>query len=342
MQLAKLSQMAFGYANSQVLYATVRLGVADALADGPLPAAELARQTGCAPAELARLLRALILLGVVDAEEASDVAAAERVALTELGRPLCAGHPQSLQSGILLQGDPAMWRAWGDLTQGLRGGASAFACAHGQPLFDYIGGDPRLAAVFHATMRAGAEALAAGVVKAYNFGSARTVADIGGGHGRLLAAVLEAAPAARGILLDTAAGVAEASRTLHNAGMSGRCSVEVSDFFQGVPEGDVMLLNGILHDWDDERSAVLLRHCRDSIAADGHLLVLEQVRPEQLAGAEAATAVMSDLAMLVYAGGRERSAQEFRRLLAGAGFSLAGITPPLTPSFTRMLIAQPA
>jgi AcrR family transcriptional regulator len=69
-------------------------------------------------------------------------------------------------------------------------------------------------------LRAGAEALAAGVVKAYNFGSARTVADIGGGYGRLLAAVLEAAPAARAILPDTAAGVAEASRTLHDAGLS--------------------------------------------------------------------------------------------------------------------------
>lgn len=303
MQLAKLSQLAFGYANSQVLYATVRLGVADALADGPLPAAELARQTGCGSAELARLLRALILLGVVDAGEASDVAAAERVTLTELGRPLCAGHPQSLQSGILLQGDPAMWRAWGELSQGLRGGASAFACAHGQSLFDYIGGDPRLAAVFHSTMRAGAESLATGVVNAYNFGSAAIVADIGGGYGRLLAAVLEAAPAARGRLLDTAAGVAEASRTLHDAGLSGRCSVEVGDFFQGVPEGDVMLLNGILHDWDDERSALLLRHCRRAIAPDGHLLVLEQVRPDQLAGPEVAAAIMSDLAMLVYAGG---------------------------------------
>jgi SAM-dependent methyltransferase len=235
-----------------------------------------------------------------------------------------------------------MWVAWGELTRSLRGGASAFAYAHGQPLFDYLGGEPGLAAVFHATMRDQAEVFAAAAVKAYDFGSARIVVDVGGGYGQLLATVLQAAPAARGILLDTAAGVAQARRTLDAAGLSGRCSVQAGDFFQSVPEGDVLLLNGILHDWDDQRGAALLRRCRDAVAADGHLLILEQVRPDQLSGTEAATVVLSDLAMLVYTGGRERSAAEFRQVLADGGFTLTGITPPLEPSLTRMLIAEPS
>src|ERR1700761_1600913 len=147
MQLAKLSQMAFGYANAQVLYAAVRLGVPDALAAGPRPAADLARSAACAPGDLVRLLRALAVLGVVETPD-GDLAADGLVALTELGQPLRSDHPQSLRSGILLQGDPAMWAAWGELTRSLRGGVSGFDCAHGQPLFDYLGGEPRLAAVF--------------------------------------------------------------------------------------------------------------------------------------------------------------------------------------------------
>jgi hypothetical protein len=336
MTYANLSRMAFGYATSQILYAAVRLGVPDALAAGPVPIEQLAGALECDPGGLTRLLRALVVLGVVE-----DVAPGH-VGLAEQGRPLCADHQRSMRSSLLLLGDPAVWQAWGQLTHAVRTGETAFDHAHGQPLFDYLAGDSPLSGVFNAAMAEGTDRIASEVAKAYDFGNARTVIDIGGGNGTLLAAVLAAAPAARGILFDTAEGAAAAGSTFRQAGVSDRAAIEHGDFFQTVPQGDVMLIKGVLHDWDDQRCITVLRNCRKSIPADGRLLVLEPVLPDRLDTAEANGVVMSDIAMLVYTGGRERGRAEFEDLLAESGFRLADVSPMLPGSMIRIVIADPA
>ncbi|MFC4586160.1 acetylserotonin O-methyltransferase [Sphaerisporangium corydalis] len=332
---AKLSQMAFGYATSQILYAAVRLCVLEGLAAGARPVEELARALGCDPGALRRLLRALVVLGVAEEDGAGGFA------LAELGRPLLAVHPLSIRSSVLLLGDPATWGAWGALTHGVRTGEAAFDHVHGRPLFDHLARHPGLSEIFNTAMREGAEQIAPEVPKAYDFGGARTVVDIGGGNGTVLAAILSAAPGARGILFDTAEGAAGAAGTFRRAGVADRCSIETGDFFQGVPEGDVLVVKGVLHDWDDERCATLLRGCRASIAPGGRLLVLEPVLPPRLDTPEASGVVMSDIAMLVYTGGRERGGDEFRYLFAASGFHLAGVTPPLAGSAIRILVADP-
>ncbi len=336
MSYARLSQLAFGHMNAQILYAAVRLGVPEALARGPVSPGEVADTVGCDPAGLARLLRALIVLGV-----AAEVTPG-RVTLAELGRPLCADHPRSMRSSVLLLGHPATWQAWGALADGVRAGADAFGHAHGQPLFRYLADDAELSAVFNTAMDEGTEPVAAAVPRSYDFAAARTVVDVGGGNGTLLAAVLAAAPGACGILYDSDTGSAQAAATLRRPGLAGRVRVAAGDFFAAVPPGDLMLLKGILHDWDDERCLTILRNCRRSIAPDGRLLVLEPVLPDRLGTAEAAAAVMSDIAMLVYTGGRERTGTEFRGLLADGGFSLTEVTPPLAGSAIRILAAAPA
>lgn len=336
MTYANLSRMAFGYATSQILYAAVRLGVPDALAGAPLAVEQLAATLDCDPAGLTRLLRALAVLGVV-----SDVAPGQ-VALTAQGRPLCADHPQSMRSSLLLLGDPAVWRAWGALTHAVRTGETAFDSVHNRPLFDYLADDPDLSEVFNTAMGEGTERIAPEVPKAYDFTGAGTVVDIGGGNATLLAAVMAAAPDARGIVFDTAEGAADAPATIERACLSDRVSVEHGDFFASVPQGDVMLLKGVLHDWDDERCISVLRNCRQSIRAGGRLLVLEPVMPTRLDNPEANGVVMSDIAMLVYTGGRERSRSEFEALLAASGFRLADVLPPLAGSVIRIIIAAPA
>ncbi|MFI7631050.1 methyltransferase [Microbispora rosea] len=333
---ATLSRMAFGYQSSQILYAAVRLGVPDLLAEGPAPVTRLAESTGSDPHALGRLLRALVVLGVVEEGEPGWFG------LTEQGQPLRADHPWSMRSSLLLLGDPDTWRAWGALTDSVRTGEAAWDHAHGRPLFDHLARHPELSAVFNRAMHEGTERIAPALPRAYDFGRAHTVVDIGGGNGALLAAVLAATPGLKGVLFDTADGVAGAAEELRRAGLSDRCSIEAGDFFEAVPEGDVMLIKGVLHDWDDRRCIAILRSCRRSIAADGRLLVLEPVMPSGLGTPEAAGAVMSDVAMLVYTGGRERGMTEFRDLLAAAGFDLTEVTPPLGGSEIRALVAKPA
>jgi hypothetical protein len=132
-----------------------------------------------------------------------------------------------------------------------------------------------------------------------------------------------------------------AAETFRRAGLSDRWSIESGDFFEAVPKGDVLLVKGILHDWDDRRCVTLLRNCRESIVDGGRLLVLEPVLPDRLDAPEAAAVVMSDIAMLVYTGGRERTRAEFQRLLAAGGFDLVEVTPPLTGFAIRILVADP-
>ncbi len=187
-------------------------------------------------------------------------------------------------------------------------------------------------------MREGTERIAPALPKAYEL---HRRADRGRGRRRQRHAArggLAAAPGLKGILFDTAEGVAGADEEFRRAGLSDRCVIETGDFFEAVPGGDVMLVKGVLHDWNDRRCVVLLRACRRSIAADGRLLVLEPVMPSGLGTPEAAGAVMSDIAMLVYTGGRT----EFRDLLAAAGFDLTEVTPPLGGSAIRILVARPA
>jgi hypothetical protein len=324
--------MAFGHVTAQLIYAAVRLGVPDALAGGPLPPGKLADLLGCDPAGLSRLLRALIVLRLV--EQAPD----GHVELTEPARPLCADHPRSMRSSVLLLGDPAIWQAWGAFADAVRTGEPAFDLAHGRPLFDHLADDPVLSAIFNSAMGDDTGVLGPAVARAHDFTGAGTVVDIGGGNGALLRALLAAAPDARGILFDTATGSAEA---VPPAGPPGRWSVEAGDFFTAVPAGDVLLLKGILHDWDDQRCLTLLRNCRASIAPHGRLLVLEPVIPDRVDPVAAAGVVLSDIAMLVHTGGRERSRDEFERLFAAAGFALSAVTRPLGRSPIRILTADP-
>ncbi|WP_049570340.1 methyltransferase [Nonomuraea sp. SBT364] len=332
---ASLARTAFGYAGSQILYAAVRLGVPDALAGGPVPVGKLADALGADPAALKRLARALVVLGVV--REAPP----GQLALAEAGRPLCADHPRSMRSSVLLFGDPAVWRAWGALHDSVLTGEPAFDQVHGLPLFDHLAGDAGLSRIFNTAMREGTGHLAAEVPRAYDCGGARVVVDIGGGDGTLLAAILTAVPGARGILYDTAQGGAGAGETFRRANVAERCTVEAGDFFAGVPGGDLMLLKGILHDWDDRRCATLLRRCREAIHPGGRLLVIEPVMPARLDAPDAAGAVMSDIAMLVYTGGRERDRAEFGDLLAAGGFAPDGLTAPLGGTAIRVLAARP-
>jgi SAM-dependent methyltransferase len=167
------------------------------------------------------------------------------------------------------------------------------------------------------------------VVRIYDFSGVRTVVDIGGAHGVLLAAVLQANPAARGILLDLPHVIATAGDGIASAGLSERCELMSGDFFEAVPEGaDLHLLKQILHDWDDERAARLLQNCHRALPADGRLLVVEMVIPSDN---RPSPAQAMDLNMLVLLGGQERTGEQFERLLRGAGFRLERIVPTQSP-----------
>ncbi|WP_066366070.1 methyltransferase [Herbidospora mongoliensis] len=326
--MKNLSAMAFGFAGSQILYAATKLGLPDVLARGPIGVADLAVKVQVNQDSLHRLLRALVVLDV-----AIEIPPG-RYALSAFGQPLRAGHPRSIRSSVLLLGDPATWQAWGALTSAVQTGETAWDHVHGRPLFEHLAASEELSTIFNTAMREGTGQVAEFVP--FDF-SGTTVVDVGGGNGTLLAALLGRHPDAHGVLFDSAEGTAAAVPIL--ADVADRCRIENGDFFDAVPEGDVIILKGILHDWDDDTCVRLLRGCRKSLRLGGRLLVIEPVMPESLAAPEASGVVMSDLAMLVYTGGRERTRSEFGALLDAAGFTLTQVSERLGASSIRVVEA---
>jgi SAM-dependent methyltransferase len=176
-------------------------------------------------------------------------------------------------------------------------------------------------------------------VPAYDFVGVQTVVDVGGGHGALVAAILQAHPGLRGVLYDLPEVVGEA-QALSGDDLAGRVRIESGDFFRSVPAGgDLYLLKLVIHDWGDDEAAAILANVRAVIPPDGRLLLVEHVLPEGGGGYH--PAMFLDLNMLTVLGaGRERTRGEYDALLARSGFGPARVIPTRMP--LSILEAVPA
>jgi len=204
-------------------------------------------------------------------------------------------------------------------------GACAFEHAHGQNIFDYLASRPDQGRIFDAAMTGVHGRESAAMLDVYDFSDVGTLADVGGGNGSLLAATLLRYPRMQGLLFDMPRVIGLAQANLQAAGVGQRARVVGGSFFEEIPSGaDAYLLRHIIHDWDDERSTVILKNCRRAMSKDNRLLLVESVIP---AGNEPSFGKLLDLNMLVMPGGAERTEQEYRQLLRGANFELARIVP---------------
>ncbi|GLW63425.1 methyltransferase [Actinomadura rubrobrunea] len=333
MARSALLDMAFGYMPAQILYAAVELRLADALADGPRTAEELAEETRAHAPSLHRLLRALTVLGAVRQVEPN------RFALTEEGERLRPDAPGSICGLVALFCGPEVWRTWGDLVETVRTGEYAWERMTGMIPFEYFARNPEASATFNRAMAEDARNVAPALVRTHDFGRYRTIADIGGGNGTLMAAILRAVPGLRGVLFDLPAALEDAGRPLEEAGVADRCEAVSGDFFASVPEGaDAYVLKSVIHDWDDEKAAAILRTCRAAMTPEARVLIVEPVLPP-LVTPEYRRAIMSDVNMLVATGGRERTEAEFRDLLAAAGLRQVSISDLLEPTTYRIIEA---
>src|SRR3954451_8480679 len=316
---AALRRLVNGYQVSQAIYVAATLGIADLLADGPRSSDELAAATDTDPSTLYRVLQALGSAGVL--HERADL----RFSLTEVGECLRADAPQPVGGWAALIGRPYVWDAWGALLHSVHTGENALRHRTGMGPWEYRAQHPDEGAIFDRAMTDLSRRMNRAVLEAYDFSRFSTVVDVGGGQGALLAAVLAAHPALRGVLFDQPQVVAPAGAALAAAGVADRCTVVGGDFFEGVPEGgDAYVMRAILHDWEDAEAVAILRSCRRAMPEDGTLVVVER----ELGGPiEKPDAKFTDLNMLVLTGGRERTLDEFAALYASAGFELVGATP---------------
>ncbi|MCT2582115.1 methyltransferase [Actinophytocola gossypii] len=328
-----LVHLVFGTMAAQAVRAAVRLGVPNALAGRERTAPEVAADCATDPDATRRLLRALAALDLLT-ETGPDT-----FALTPAGALLRSDQPGSLHAFAEMFTDETITGAWQRLDHAVRTGNTTFADVFGTDFFAHLKSRPELSATFNASMSQGTALVAETLPARYPFERFHTVADIGGGDGTLLAAILRAHPHLRGILYDTEEGQAEAGATL--GPVADRVDRATGDFFTGVPAGaDVYLLKSVIHDWPDDACATILDHCRRVVPADGRLLIVEPILPDVVDEAAPPVMYLSDLNMLVNLGGRERTRADFDALCRRCGFALTDVVD-LPPAAFRIIEATP-
>jgi hypothetical protein len=312
--------MLAGHRITAVIYVAAVLGIPDELADGRRTSADIADRVGAHEPSLRRLLRALVALGVC--AELGD----RTFELTAMGRYLPAKARGSLKPYVLFEGQ-FLRRGWNGLLDSIRTGKTGaeLAGVDLEKTWNAQGAD-----LFNEAMVAITQFVAPVVASAYDFSGIGRLIDVGGGHGELLAVILNAYPALRGAIFDLPSCAEGAARHLADAGVSGRCEFVAGSFFESIPSGaDALMLKSVIHDWNDERSIRILANCRGALGPTGKLLLVERIMPDALdaSRAEHRAIVLNDLNMLRGPGGLERTEHEFRDLLAKAGLTLTRVIP---------------
>jgi hypothetical protein len=307
------------------------LGIADLLANGPRRSEDIAQATSTHPGSLYRMLRLLTSFGIFSEVEP------QTFAQTPLSEVLRSGIPGSLRQWMRMVGLSAWGPMFAEALHSVKTGEPSFKHTAGVEFFDYLKAHPRDGEIFNEAMTSLGQGVDAAVVQAYDFSGVRRLVDVGGGHGALISAILQANPELRGTLFDLPHVVDGAIRTLNAAGVADRCEIVGGDFFESVPTGgDAYVLKWIVHDWDHDRAVRILRNCRRAMTPTSRLLLIETVIPSP---DEPHAGKIMDFVMLLGLGGQERTAQQYASLLRDAGCELTTVVP--TASAMSVVEAMP-
>ena len=299
-----ITDMVMNIVSSHALLVATDLGVAEALGDGEETAASLARKIGANADKLSRILRLLASKGIF--EQRGD-----KFRNTPTSVLLRKDHPQSMRGLVraIHTGAPVL----AHLEHAVRTGRPAAEMVDPDGLWVWLAKNPELGRAFDDAMVSKSVTTIPAIVAAYDFSRFSTIADIGGGKGHLIKAVLDATPKARGILFDLPQVVERAK-----GAASSRLTIQGGDLFKDrLPAADAYLLMNVIHDWSDEESVAILKAVRKAASVQSRLLLMETPLPES---GQADLPLAVDILMMAYASGRERKLSEYQTLLAASGW----------------------
>ncbi|MGW7257381.1 methyltransferase [Streptomyces sp. NPDC054834] len=316
----RLRELVFGAACAAALRAAARLGVADALGDSPMAVADLAAAVKTEPKPLGRLLRALSCYGVFAEREDGTFAH------TDMSRLLREDDPNSLRYISLWCTEPWTWDAWPRLDEAVRTGRNVVEDLYGKEFFTYLNEDaPESADVFNRAMTTSSKQSAREVAELLDLSGAKSVADIGGGQGHVVARLLEKYPSMRGTLLDLPRVVENADPRLREGGsLADRVSVVPGDCREAIPvRADVYIIKNIL-EWDDESTARCLRNVIEAGGPKARVVVIENL-VDDTPSMRFSTAM--DLLLLMNVGGAKHTTASMVSRLTAAGLVIDDISP---------------
>jgi len=306
------------YHTAGLAYAAVKLGLPETMGSDVWTAERLAASLDVSASHLFRVLRGLATLGLVEAH--SD----DTFALTAAGKSLAPGAPTNLREKLLIVVEQ-YWQPWANVAACLKTGTPAFELVFGETVGDWRRSHPAHGAAFDSYLARESFANAGSIIEALDLTRAKTVADIGGGHGGLLAAILQTHPKLCGVLFDQPHMAEAAKAFLQPLGVAERVAFVTGDFLTGIPvQADVYLLKSVLQQWDDTEALRILKNCRDAMKPGAQLIIYERLMPEK--ATDDSAAIMLDLHMMVISGGQARTRAEMEALLTNAGFSVTNVS----------------
>ncbi len=310
----ELLEIVYSYRKAQLFYIAAKLGISAILANGPKSSDEIAQCTHTDPDALYRVLRALSSFGIYKEN------AKKHFELTAKGAFLNKDAPSSVWIDAIMRMEEYNWRPWGELIYSVKTGKSAFEKIFGMNLFEYLAHNPEASQTFNEAMGIYTQNSATVVLDNYDFSSYRVIADVGGGNGELLKQILSRYAHIQGILFDLPTVIQKTHLDSSEPDIIQRLEVVPGSFFDAIPGNcDLYILKKIIHDWDDERSIKILRNCFNACPKGSKILLIENVLDTQ--NKHFLDIAINDIHMLVQTiGGRERTQQEYYRLLSEAGF----------------------
>lgn len=316
----ELTRLLSGMSVTGIVQAAARLGVADAVGHEGATVEELAVRLGVGRTPVRRLLRGLAAVGVLEEVEP------DRYAHNEVSRLLRSDVEDSMLTVALLSAGRWNWSLWSRLADAVCG----VDVAHdefGKDLYAYLVEDaPADGELFNRAMADTTKAVSAPVVDALDLAGARTVADVGGGRGELLLALLAEHPELEAVLFDLEEVLPQVLPALREGPQAERCRLVGGDCLAAVPVvADVYLVKHMVHQWDDDKVGRMLGNVAAAAPAGARVVVIEQVVSSTGPGAE--FTMIMDLQMMLTLDGHERTERDFAQLFAAVGLEFVGVTP---------------
>ncbi|MFF1686728.1 MULTISPECIES: methyltransferase [unclassified Streptomyces] len=316
----RLRELVFGAACAAAVRAAARLGVPDALGDTPMSVEDLAAAVKTQPTTLRRLLRALSSQGVFT--ERPDGTFAH----TDMSRLLREDDPNSLRYIALWCTEPWTWNVWPKLDEAVRHGRNVFEDVYDREFFTYLNQDaPESAHVFNRAMTTSSAQSARDVADLLDLRGVASVADIGGGHGHVVASLLEKHPEMHGTLLDLPGVVEDADPRLREGGsLASRVRIVAGDCREDIPvQADVYIIKNIL-EWDDDSTRRALANVRKAARPGARVIVIENL-VDDTPSMKFTTSM--DLLLLLNVGGAKHTRLSMVERLTDAGLVLGEVRP---------------
>ncbi|RWS01353.1 methyltransferase-like protein [Dinothrombium tinctorium] len=319
---AILNRYIYDSLRTEIVCHAVKLNIVDHLIRKPMSADDLAHIIQAHPQLLNRMLRYLVLFGILEEND-------EIFSVTSLGLLLSDGHEEGMKERFIICSNYS-FKVVKHLDHTIRTGGTALELALGMPVFDYLKEHPEDKECFMRMLNKQSKIEARQILSVYDFSCFEHIVDIGGADGTLLIIILKSTPKVRGTVFDLPHIVEKAAEMIAENKLGERCKTTAGNFFDSITvEGDCYLVKYVLHDWNDEKCIQILRNIGKRMDRKSKLLILEKILLSDDYFLQ-----MDDFMLWIEADGKERNISEFQALLRSAGFKMSRLIQMPTTKFT--------